>query len=300
MNKQLRGSLLLLIAALAWGMAFTAQSSAMDAVEPFTFNGARSICTFLSLGAILLIKRDFARTEDERPAAFGEYFRVGGGMGALLFVASSLQQIGLALHTTAGKSGFITALYIVLVPIMGIFVGKRVKPLVWLSVLLSLVGLVLLCVKGSVGIGAGEWCTFGCAVAFSLHILFIDRFSAGLNAAKLCLVQFLASGILCWITAFAVETPRAADLLACLPSLLYVGVVSGAVGYTLQILGQKDTDPTVASLLMCLESVFAALGGWILLGERLSLRELLGCALMLLACATAQLPNRGDMRRDRD
>ena len=295
MSKQLRGSLFLLAAAIVWGMAFAAQSAAMDAVEPFTFNGARSLITFLALGAILLVKRDFARTADEREAPPGEYLRVGGVMGAIMFVATSLQQIGIV-YTTAGKSGFITALYIIIVPLLDLFAGRmagRGRRL--LSVAVSLAGLWLLCGGGELGLGfgLGEGLTFGCAVAFSLHIIYIDRRAGGLNAAKLCLVQFLVSGLLCWIAAFIFETPRLAGLAACLPSLLYVGIASGAVGYTLQILGQKGADPTVASLLMCLESVFAAVGGWLLLGERLSPLELLGCALMLCACVIAQLGGAG-------
>lgn len=291
MNKQLRGSLCLLAAALVWGMAFAAQSAAMDQVQPFTFNAARSFITFCALGVILLLKRDFARGADERAASPGEYLKVGGGMGLIMFAASSLQQIGLV-YTTAGKSGFITALYIVIVPLLGIAFGRRVRLLLWLSVALSLAGLCLLCMQESLRFGRGELLTFGCAVAFAGHIVFIDRHAGGLNAVRLCCVQFLVSGVLCGIAAFAVETPRLAGLIACLPSLLYVGIASGAIGYTLQILGQKDTDPTLASLLMCLESVFAALGGWALLGERLSPRELAGCALMLCACAIAQLPER--------
>ena len=292
MNRQLRGSLFLLAAAMVWGMAFAAQSSAMDQVEPFTFNAARSLITALALGLLLLVKRDFARTADERPAPPKRYWKIGGGMGVIMFVASSLQQLGLAFHTTAGKSGFITALYIVLVPLLGVFLGRRVRILTWLSVALSLAGLCLLCIQEAFGIGVGEWLTFGCAIAFSVHIIFIDRYAGGLNAAKLCLLQFLVSGLLCWVVAFAVETPRLGNLLACLPSLLYVGVASGAIGYTLQILGQKDCEPALASLLMCLESVFAVVGGWIILGERLSPRELLGCALMLGACVLAQRPER--------
>ena len=290
MKKQLRGSLFLLTAAVVWGMAFAAQSSAMDAVQPFTFNAARSFITALCLGLILIVKRDFARTEGEKPATTGDYLRVGGVMGVIMFAATSLQQTGLV-YTTAGKSGFITALYIILVPLIDIFAGRLLR---MLSVLLSLAGLCLLCVKGDMGLGLGlgEGLTFGCAVAFSVHIIYIDRHAGGLNAAKLCLVQFLVSGVLCAISAFIFETPRLSGLAACLPSLLYVGIASGAIGYTLQILGQKGTDPTLASLLMCLESVFAAVGGWILLGERLAPRELLGCALMLCACVIAQLPER--------
>lgn len=291
MKGQLRGSLFLLAAAFVWGMAFAAQSSAMDFVEPFTFNSARAFVTAIALGIILLVKKDFSRMEGEREASVGEYLKIGGVMGVIMFVASSLQQLGLV-STTAAKSGFITALYIVLVPILGIFGGKKIGLSTWVSVLLSLIGLCLLSLRDDLSIGRGELYTLGCALAYSVHIIFIDKYAGSLNAAKLCCIQFLISGILCGLCAMVTETPDLRALKDCWVSLLYVGVMSGAVGYTLQILGQKGTDPTVASLLMCLESVFAALGGWIVLGETLLPKELLGCTMMLAACALAQIPDR--------
>ena len=183
--------------------------------------------------------------------------------------------------------------YIVIVPILGlIFFRRRVGVQMWLGVALSLVGLALLCVKDGFTIGAGDLVTLACAVMFAVHIVAVDRFAGGLSAPRLCCVQFGFTGLLALIVVLFTETVRFSDMLACWPSLLYVGVCSGAMGYTLQIAGQKYTEPTVASLILCLESVFAAVGGWLLLGQVLSAREMAGCAVMLAACVLAQLPEK--------
>ena len=294
MNKQLRGGLLLALAALIWGMAFSAQSEGGKYLGPFAFTAARSFITFF---ALLLFEAVGSRGKRQaRPAEaapLSAYIKLGVPLGVVMFAATALQQLGLTIDPSAAKSGFITALYIVIVPILGlIFFRRRVGAQMWLGVALSLVGLALLCVKDGFTIGAGDLVTLACAVMFAVHIVAVDRFADGLSAPRLCCVQFGFTGLLALIVALFTETVRFSDMLACWPSLLYVGVCSGAMGYTLQIAGQKYTEPTVASLILCLESVFAAVGGWLLLGQVLSAREMAGCAVMLAACVLAQLPEK--------
>ena len=294
MNKQLRGGLLLALAALIWGMAFSAQSEGGKYLGPFAFTAARSFITFF---ALLLFEAVGSRGKRQaRPAEaapLSAYIKLGVPLGVVMFAATALQQLGLTIDPSAAKSGFITALYIVIVPILGLlFFRRRVGAQMWLGVALSLVGLVLLCVKDGFMIGAGDLVTLACAVMFAVHIVAVDRFASGLSAPRLCCAQFGVTGVLALIVTLFTETTHASDLLACWPSLLYVGVCSGAMGYTLQIAGQKYTEPTVASLILCLESVFAAVGGWLLLGQVLSPRELAGCAVMLVACVLAQLPEK--------
>lgn len=289
MNKSFRGALCLAFAALIWGMAFSAQSEAAKSMGPFAFTAARSLITFAALGLFVPLRRG---REARRGAPARAYIKVGVPLGVLMFLATALQQIGLG-HTTVAKSGFITALYIVLVPLLGLVCfRRRVAPMVWAGVALSVVGLALLCLKDDFSVGYGDLITLACALMFAVHIVAVDRFAGDLGAPQLCCAQFGVAGVLSLCVALCTETVRPADMLACWPSLLYVGLCSGALGYTLQIAGQKYTEPTVASLILCLESVFAALGGWLLLGQTLMPREVAGCAVMLAACVLAQLPER--------
>lgn len=290
MNKQLKGSIYLIICSLVWGMAFAAQDTAMDYIQPFTFVFMRSAITFLVLLAITpVINRLSGEDASAEKAPLSTYLKVGGLLGCFLVSATILQQIGIV-YTTPAKSGFVTALYIVIVPLLGLFMGRKVHLPVWIGVLLSLIGLCLLCVQTDLSLNFGDVLTMGCALVFSLHILMVDRFAGKLNAFRLSTVQFGVCAVIAGIVMFIFEDPDPHAILACLPSIIYVAVFSGAIGYTLQMVGQKYTDPTLASLLMCLESVFAALGGWILLGQTLLPRELLGCAMMLCASIVAQLP----------
>ena len=276
-NRQLKGSMALLAAAFVWGMAFTAQSNAMRYVQPFTFVFLRSTIT---CAVLLLAMPLFDRIGGKRSEPAAPPFRAHVKPGALIGIFAGM------------LSGFVTALYIVIVPIMGIFLGRRVRPVVWLSLALSLTGMVLLCVQSDLSINMGDLFTLGSAFMFSCQIMMVARYAANLDALKLSCVQFATCAVVSGVVAFLFETPRIEGMLACWTSILYVAVFSGALGYTLQMVGQKYADPTLASLLMCLESVFAALGGWLLLGQALSPRELLGCALMLSASVIAQLPER--------
>ncbi len=292
-TKRMRSNLLLLLTAFIWGTAFVAQSVGMDYVGAFTFNMSRFLIGGLSLVPVVCVLASVCRKEHP-DQTFGVREGVKGGLacGVILFVASSFQQIGISM-TTVGKSGFITALYIVLVPVCGFFMKKRIPKLVWFGVALATVGMYLLCVTESFTVNRGDICLFFCALSFTVHILVIDRVSPRANGLLISCVQFFTAGILSAVLAFLFETPRLSAILAAASPILYAGVLSCGVAYTLQIVAQKDTDPTIASLLMSLESVFSLLAGWIVLHQKLSLRELTGCVLVFAAVILAQLPRQG-------
>lgn len=289
MKSKFKGPLCLFLCSLFWGMAFAAQSNAMNYMGPYTFVFLRSAITSLVLFSVhpLLVRTRMIPAENRENRA--SLWKVGALCGVFLVAATLLQQIGLVTTSTA-KSGFITALYIVIVPILGLFIGKKPQITILLGVAMSLVGLYFLCMKDALRIDPGDLLTFFSAIVFALHILVIDRFGGNLDSVKLSAVQFLFAAVCSGILAFTLETPAFENFAACWTSVVYVAVFSGALGYTLQIAGQKSTDPTIASLIMCLESVFAAVGGWILLDQRLSGHEMLGCALMLGASIVALIP----------
>ena len=283
--NQLRGSLLLLLTSMIWGAAFVAQSAGMDYIGPFTFNGLRMLMGAAVLLPFLLKRRTGAHTN-----ASERKMLLRGGIlcGVALFVGSTLQQIGIV-DTTAGKAGFITAMYVVLVPVMGVFVGHKQPWLVWLGVALSAVGMYFLCVHESLSLNRGDLMVLAGAVGFSFHILLIDRYSAHVDGVKLSCLQFFVAGVLGLVFMFLFETPQISQIFAAWLPLLYAGVLSCGVAYTLQILGQRDTDPTIASMILCLEAVFSVVFSWFLLGERLSAREIFGCVLIFAAILLAQL-----------
>ncbi len=291
MKKSLKGPICLTLCAIFWGMAFSAQSSAMDHVEPYTFVFLRSAITCLALLISMPLLNRLNPANNAPTASNRRHLAVGALCGAFLVLATILQQVGLVTTTTA-KSGFITALYIIIVPILGIFLGRKPRAAIWLGVLVSLIGLYFLCWQGTLNVNVGDLFTFGSAVVFAVHIQLIDRLGGNLNSIKLSAIQFGAAAVIACAVMLLFETPNIDGILACWTDILYVAIFSGALGYTLQIVGQKSTDPTLASLIMCLESVFAALGGWLVLGEALSGREILGCALMLSASVIALLPGR--------
>lgn len=291
MKKSLKGPICLTLCAIFWGMAFSAQSSAMDHVEPYTFVFLRSAITCLALLISMPLLNRLNPANNAPTASNRRHLAVGALCGAFLVLATILQQVGLVTTTTA-KSGFITALYIIIVPILGIFLGRKPRAAIWLGVLVSLIGLYFLCWQGTLNVNVGDLFTFGSAVVFAVHIQLIDRLGGNLNSIKLSAIQFGAAAVIACAVMLLFETPNLDGILACWTDILYVAIFSGALGYTLQIVGQKSTDPTLASLIMCLESVFAALGGWLVLGEALSGREIFGCALMLSASVIALLPGR--------
>ncbi len=296
------GALLLSLAAFIWGTAFVAQSVGMDYLEPCTFNAVRSFIGSAALlpVAALSVRRDRKSLSEEELSALREQsfwkrhrlLLISGLLcGTLLGVASLLQQIGLK-TVNSGKAGFLTALYIVLVPILGLFCGRRPGWKVWLAAAIAMTGIWFLSVRGDFSIAPGDLLIIACALFFSCHILVVDRVSFRLNGVLLSCIQFFVAGVLSTAAALLWETPRLGDIPAAWAPLLYTGVLSSGVAYTLQILGQKTVKPTVASLILSLESVFAALAGWAVLGEPLSARELLGCVLVFGAVILAQLPER--------
>lgn len=306
MKKKTRAHLLLLLTAFIWGVAFVAQDVAMDSMQPFTFNSARLLIAGLALMPCVhwLGRRERARRQRElvavrSPLSKNRNLReerqmlwLGGFCcGFFLFLGSSLQQLGIE-QSTAGKAGFLTALYIVIVPLVGIFMGKRVRWTIWVAVALCAAGLFLLCVTLSFEIASGDVYLILCAFCFAGHIFSIDYFSSRTDCVRMSCVQFFVAAAFSLGCMALFEQPTWRSLEKGIIPILYAGVLSGAVGYTLQIVAQRDTEPAVASLLMCLESVFAVLAGWILLGDLLSFRELCGCVLMLAGIVLAQSPMR--------
>ena len=296
--KQMKNNVLLVLTALIWGCAFVAQSVGMDYVGPFTFNAVRCLIGAAVLVPVILFMDKSARksglTDEEMKNRRGDTKTlVIGGIccGLALGIASSLQQWGI-LFTTVGKAGFITAMYIVLVPIFGIFLGKKVRLLIWFCVALAVAGLYFLCMNETFRLNPGDFLVILCAVCFSVHILVIDHFSPKVDGVRLSAIQFLVAGIACGIPMLIWEHPELPGILAASMPLLYAGVMSCGVAYTLQIIAQKNADPTVASLLLSLESVFSVLAGWIILHQSLSIRELFGCVLMFGAIILAQLPEK--------
>lgn len=294
-TKQLRGGAMLMLTALIWGTAFVAQSVGMDYLGPCAFTATRNFIGCVALLPVIALAsrlRSGAQPEEAAPAPGKKaLFGWGAACGLLLGGATLLQQAGMQ-TASAGKAGFLTALYIVIVPVLGIFLGRRPGLKVWMGVVLALVGAYLLSVKGGAGIASGDLLVIASAVVFSLHILVIDSVPAGMDGVRLSCVQFLVAGAFALVLALFLESFTWRDILSAWVPLLYTGVVSSGVGYTLQILGQRTVNPTVASLILSLESVFAALAGWAILGQALSLRELFGCALVFVAVILAQLPSK--------
>ena len=287
----MKNNILLVLTALIWGCAFVAQSVGMDYVGPFTFNMARFLIGAIVLLPVIWFMDRQRKTGAEKDA--GQKTLIIGGIccGIALAVASTLQQWGI-LFTTVGKAGFITAMYIVIVPLLGIFIGKKVRPLIIGCVAIAVVGFYFLCMTESLRLGLGDFLVLLCAIAFSIHILVIDHFSPKVDGVKMSAIQFLTAAIISAVPTLLWEQPVFTEILQAWQPVLYAGVMSCGVAYTLQIIAQKNADPTVASLLLSLESVFSVLAGWVLLGQELSLKELFGCVLIFCAIILAQLPEK--------
>lgn len=288
-----KNACMLLLTAFIWGTAFVAQSVGMDYLEPFTFNGVRCL-----IGAIALLpciwffnrgKEKENKINDEN--AKRDLIKGGIACGILLFAASSLQQIGLV-YTAAGKAGFITAFYIVLVPVFGIFLHKKIGWKVWTAVAIALAGLYFLCITEAFTIGVGDIYVLLCALIFSVHILVVDHYAPKVDGVKLSCIQFLVAGIVSIPFMLILESPKMGNMLTSWFPLIYAGVFSCGIAYTLQILGQKNVNPAIASLILSLESCFSVLSGWVILGERLSARETIGCIMMFAAIILAQIPDK--------
>lgn len=292
MNKHVSGIAALFLCTIIWGFAFIAQSVGMDKIGPFTFQAVRS-----ALAVAFLVPFSFVMDlgHCSLSASFAKWknptlWRNGLICGVALFVAASLQQVALV-DTDAGKAGFLTAMYIVLVPLMGLFWGQKPPKTAIPSVALAVVGLYLLSCMGSTGIQRGDLLLIACALGFTVQITLVSRLSAGMDGFRMNCIQCLTVCVLS-LPFLIWEQPHFADILACRVPLLFAGVLSMGVAYSLQIVGQKSVEPTAASLIMSLESAFAALGGWWLLGERMTAEEYTGCVLMFAAVVLSQLPER--------
>ena len=293
-----KSTLMLFLTALIWGMAFVAQSVGMDYIGPFTFTCVRSVIGgFVLIPCIWFLNKLNAKeknTQKKLMASEEKKILLIGGIccGLALGIASNLQQFGVK-YTTVGKAGFITALYIVLVPICGIFLKKKVGLRIWISVVVAVAGLYLLCITETLSIGKGDFLVLLCAFVFTIHILVIDYFSPKVeDPVILSCIQFFTAGMISAVPMLLFEHPAMENIIAAAAPLLYAGVLSSGVAYTLQVVAQKDADPTVASLILSLESVFSMLAGWLILGQALSGKELTGCALMFGAIILAQLPDK--------
>ena len=296
MTNQTKNSMLLMLCALIWGTAFVAQS-ACSGMGAFSFLAGRSWMAVLVLippvKAFDALHHRQGRPDGKPKTAAERKLLLKAGLvcGTLLFLASAAQQLGITLDPSTAKAGFLTAMYVVLVPVFGLFLGRKGSAQLWASMVIAVVGLYLLCMKnGFGGVETSDWILFSCAVLFSFQIMSIDHFSPLVDGVRLSLLQFIVVAVESTAAALLFETPTLAEFGANFLPIAYCGVLSSGAGYTLQILGQKNLNPAIASLIMCLESVFSALGGWLLLHQNLSFRESTGCVLLFAAVVLAQLP----------
>lgn len=285
---------MLLLTALFWGFAFVTQTTAMDFVGPFTFQAVRQMIGFLVLLPVIAVRDKLGYTADFKPQSSAEKKSLlvhGAVCGLVLFVACTLQQLGIVCGVSAGKSGFITALYIVLVPLSGILLGKKISFHLWFAVAAAVVGLFYLCGESNFTAEIGEILTLLCAFCFAFHILHIDHIANRVDGVRLAALQYLFCSLYSLPFAMLTEEISLAAIGNAWLPIVYTGVFSSGVAYTLQIIAQKHVEPTVASLTMSTEAVFAALFGWLVIGQKLSPQELFGCALVFFAIVTAQLPD---------
>ena len=296
MNKRILGNALLLLTAFIWGTAFVAQRVGMEDIEPITFNAARMVLAAAMVGATALFMRRKAKERiAKKSAEYQKQYKrntIIGGIccGSVLTVASILQQAGLV-YTTAGKAGFITAMYILLVPMIAqVFLKQKNTLRVWIAVIMGVVGMYLLCITESFSLSYGDALVGLSALFFSLHILCCAYFVVRGNPISISAIQFMTCAIISAVFAVIIENPSVDKLISALVPIVYCGIVSGGIGYTLQLVAQRYTDPTIASLLMSMESVFAVLAGVIILHERMTVRELFGCIIMAAAIVMVQIP----------
>ncbi len=293
MTKRMRSNLMLLLTAFLWGSTFVAQKAG-TAVGPLTYNGVRSVIGALVLVPVIVVlrKRKAAGGRQAGASSRGKLLLGGVLCGLALFTASMLQQTGIS-YTTAGKAGFITALYAVLVPVLSVIIGKKIRPLIWLCVAIGVAGLYLLCMEpGKWSLQSGDLMILGCAVVFAVHILIIDHFAPQVEPVEMACIQFAVVGVLGCIGMLIWEKPSLELVLSNWLPIAYAGVLSSGVAYTLQMVALKHADPTEASLIMCLEAVFSVLTGAIVLHETMTGRAAVGCVLIFAAVVLSQLPER--------
>ena len=282
-----KGIILLLLTAVIWGSSFVAQSIGMESIDAFTFTALRTTLGALVLIPVMII---FNRKFDTRPSTL----IVGVVLGIVFSIAQNLQQFAFY-YSTSGKIAFITAFYMFFVPLFSVFLKKKVRLIVWCSIALGLIGLFLICInpEDMTAINPGDILAFGCAVFFAVQIMLIDHYTGkDINGVQLSFMQFVVAAAVSWVCMFVFEKPEIPNIITAAPALAYSGIMSCGIAYTLQILGQKHASPVVASLLMCLESVFAVITAALVLQEMMSVRELAGCIIMFAAIVISQLPSR--------
>ena len=290
------------LAAMIWGFAFVSQSVGAEHLGTFTLNASRAVIAAVFLLGLTLVLRKvrgerWADSVEKNPKYFRELLTGGVCCGTALTIATNLQQKGIE-TTTSGKAGFLTAMYIVMVPLLGLALKKRVGKSVWLGVAAAVAGLYFLCMQENFTVAAGDVYLMLCAVFFAVQILLVDHFVAKVDSVELSMIQFATVAVISAVLMMATETLSIPALQAAAGPILYLGILSSGVGYTLQIVAQKGSNPTVISLLMSLESVFAVIGGALFLQDRLSGREYFGCLLMLAAVVLAQLPEKKPVSRE--
>lgn len=296
--KFFKNDLLLILTAVIWGLAFTAQRVGMDFIGPFTFNGVRFLLGSLSLVPLIYLGMRADRKKTQNPSGSegmsgisteGVILGYGAAGGILLFLGSSFQQIGLV-YTSAGKAGFITGMYVILVPLIGAFFGQKAGISQWMGAVMSLAGLYFLSIRGHVDVNTGDLLVLISAVFWAFHVIAISRFSPRVDTLRLAFYQYLFCALLSMGTAFAVEEVRMAAILQAWIPIFYGGFFSVGVAYTLQVYAQKRVHPAHAAIILSLEGVFAVLGGWVILSESLSMKGVFGCGLMLGGMIVSQAP----------
>ncbi|WP_461810089.1 DMT family transporter [Faecalimonas sp.] len=295
-KEKIRNSILLLLTAIIWGTAFVAQSVGMDYVGPFTFNSARFLIGGMVLVPLIIYRSRknpilYNRNGEEKQKNRKTVWIGGICCGMALCAGSLFQQMGIR-HTTVGKAGFITTLYIIIVPLVELLFGKKIAKKIWIGAILAIIGLYLLCINENFSIGKGDVLVLVCAILFAIHILVIDYFAPKTDGVCLSAIQFFVSGIISLVGALLFENPNFLAMTKAIYPILYAGVMSCGVAYTLQVIGQKNMNPTVASMILSLESVISVLAGWIILGQALSVKEMIGCIIVFMAVILVQLPEK--------
>lgn len=299
-KSNLKGSLILCLAALLWGLAFVVQNRAADKIPPFAFNSMRSFIGAAFLFCFMAIMSIKNKDYVPIPKTINKKLLLTGSIvcGVVLAISTNFQQFGIAAYPdgvpTEARSGFLTALYVIIVPMLSIFVKKKVPIIVWCSALVATVGFYMLCLfEGISGFYFADILVLGCTLAFSLHIIVIDKYCGAIGGVRLSAFQFIVCGIVSGIMSliFELDLISVSNIISVIPEILYMGIVSSGIAYTLQTVGQKYAEPAVASLSMSLESVFAALGGWVITGNALKGNEIIGCLLVFTAIVLAQIPD---------
>jgi drug/metabolite transporter (DMT)-like permease len=304
--RNVRGNLILLLTAIIWGTSFISQKLGMNYIEPFTFGASRFLLGAGALIPVILIfdrlnkRKESTEAEEEKECKYSNKDLIKGGIlcGVAVFLGASLQQWGLV-YTTAGKAGFITALYVVIVPLFGIFMRKKIDLLTWVGVALAVMGLYFLCIQEGFSMEKGDAIVLIGTIFWALQIVIVDAYADKTEGIKLSFVQFVTAGILSVISAFIFETPDISSIIDCLGPILYTAIMVVGVAYTLQIIGQKYTNPTAAAIILSMESVFAVISGAIFLNELMSTRELIGCILMFIAVIITQVKPKDVLELDK-